>query len=326
LRNLKVVFKSEQEKYKNIKYNIMKKLLQRFSDIWKLDFLAKFFAGEKEDHKTTVLFWLASNMLVAIMLSVSLFVFLYSSSDTLVTVIDENIPENARITITDGQLTTKNIDEPFFREINAHNDDNNYDGSYAVIIDTRSDTYDITSLDAYDGGIIVVGDRVYFKDGVEFNHIIFSEVPNFSVQKNDVIHFADTYFLFPFSIIVVLFAALFMFGWLAGFRLISAFWWALLLFVLTKIFDVHCRYVTAYKAVLNFYFIPTIVVFIVGLVSVHVQLLTTLIFIAVFIANVIWIKKHPQTGVVKNVFSSVTEVDINTIQQAEKNSDKSNDV
>lgn len=296
----------------------MKKLLHRFVDVWKLDFLAEFFAGKKDDNKTTILFWITSNILVTIILSVSFCFFLYNSSSELIKAIDENVPENARITITDGQLTTENIDEPFFREVNAHNDENNYDGSYVVIIDAHSDTYDITSLDEYRGGIIVVGDRAYIKDGAEFNHIIFSDVPNFSVGKSDVISFVDQYFLFPFSVVLTLVAGIFMFIWFAGFRLISAFWWALMLFVLLKIFDLKEGYMTSYKAVLNFYFIPTVAVFIIGLVGVHVPLLTTLIFIAVFIANLIWIKKHPQTADTASVISGAAEIEAKAIKQTEE--------
>lgn len=296
----------------------MKKLLHRFVDVWKLDFLAKFFAGEKDDNKTTILFWITSNILVIVVLSVFFCVFLYNSSGELVKAIDENIPANARITVTDGQLTTENIDEPFFREVNASNNENNYDGSYVVIIDTNSNTYDITSLDEYSGGIIVVGDRAYVKDGAEFNHILFSDVPNFSFAKNNIISFVEQYYLFPFSVVLVFVAGIFMFVWFAGFRLISAFWWALMLFILTKIFDVHYGYMTSYKSVLNFYFIPTVAVFIIWLVGVHVPLLTTLIFISVFIANLIWIKKHPQIADTANVINSTTEIEAKAIKNTEE--------
>lgn len=296
----------------------MNKMLKRFVDIWKLDFLAKFFAGEKDDDKTTVLFWVTSNVLMTIILTISFGLFFYNSSDDLINTINKNVPENARITVVDGQLTTQNIDEPFFREVNTHNDGNNYDGSYVVIIDTHSNTYDLTSLDAYNGGIIVMGDRAYFKDGTEFKHVVFAEVPNFSLQKDDIINFVDRYFLFPFSVVLTLFMGLFIFMWFAGFRLIIAFWWALMLFILTKIFDIQCGYMTAYKSVLNFYFIPTVAVFILGLVGIHVPLLTTLIFIAVFIANLIWIKKHPQLESAENVLTSVTEMGVKTIKQTEE--------
>lgn len=296
----------------------MKKLLHRFVDVWKLDFLAKFFAGEKDNNKTTILFWITSNILITVALSISFFFFLYNSSGELTKTIDENIPENARITITDGQLTTENIDEPFFREVSAHNGESDYDENYVVIIDTHSNTYDITSLDEYSGGIIVVGDRAYVKDGAEFNHILFSNVPNFSVEKSNIISFVEQYFLFPFSVVLVLVAGLFMFVWFAGFRLISAFWWALMLFVLIKIFDVKYGYMTSYKAVLNFYFIPTVAVFIIRLVGVHVPLLTTLIFIAVFIANLIWIKKHPQIADTASVIKSTSEIEVKAIKQTDK--------
>ncbi|XLQ20115.1 MAG: DUF1189 family protein [Candidatus Moraniibacteriota bacterium] len=297
----------------------MKKALKRFVDIWKLDFLAKFFAGECKNNKTTISFWILSSLALSLMVAVGFCVFLCDSYDDTVALLERDIPESAQITITDGQLTTQNIDEPFFREINAHSDDNSYDGSFVIIIDTRSDAYDLTSLDEYNGGIIVLGDRAYFKDGTEFDQIVFSEIPNFTVSKDDILEFVSKYFIFPFSIILTILLGVFMFFWFSVFRLVSAFWWALMLFVLTKIFDIECKYMTAYKAVINLYFIPTVVVFMVGFLGLNIPLMTTIIFIAIFIANLLWIKKHPQVEETENVLKTIPEIKkVKIVKQSKK--------
>ncbi len=110
-----------------------------------------------------------------------------------------------------------------------------------------------------------------------------------------------------------------MFFWFSVFRLVSAFWWALMLFVLTKIFDIECKYMTAYKAVINLYFIPTVVVFMVGFLGLNIPLMTTIIFIAIFIANLLWIKKHPQVEETENVLKTIPEIKkVKIVKQSKK--------
>lgn len=297
----------------------MNKILNRFIDIWKLDFLTKFLAGEKNDNKTTIGFWIVSNFLI-VMLFVGSFMFsLMSIPGELVDYIEKNIPDNARITVTDGQLITENIDEPFFREIDANNEGISYDKKIAIIIDTYSETYDITSLDEYESGVIVLGDRIYTKNNTELNHVLLADVPNFSFSKEDLVVFIDKYFSFIFITFLTVFIGGFIFLYLAVFRLLSAFWWALMLFAIMQIFDVKESYMTAYKAVLNFYFIPMIVVFALGIIGLHVPFVTTLIFIAVFIANLIWLKRQRETKPVQNVLESVDKkANTPTITQIKK--------
>ncbi len=296
----------------------MKRLLSRFVDIWKLDFLAKFFAGEKDDKKTTILFWISSNLLITIILMVPFYLFLHNASNELMGYVNDNIANGAQIIIADGQLTTQNIEEPFFREISAQNGVSGYNESYAIIIDTQSDTYDITSLDEYRGGVVVKGDRLYFKDENKIRDIIFSNVNNLSISKEQIIEFINEYSSFLNLILFTIFVGIFVFVWFVGFRLAIAFWWALLLFMLIKIFDINEEYMTAYKAVLNLYFIPTIAVFGVSVAGFSVPMLTTLIFLAVFIANLIWIKKHPQIEEVDNLLDEIPEVEVGVVKQTEK--------
>lgn len=287
----------------------MRKILKRFIDIWKLDFLTKFLLHEKSDNKTTIWFWIISNSVLTLALLVSFSFFLIAAPSKIITVIEENIPDGARITITDGQLTTENIDEPFFREVDTSNEGINYDKKIAVIIDTHGQTYDITSLDEYEGGFLVLGDRVYTKNDTEINQLVFTEVPNLSFSKEDAITFVDKYFIFPVAVILVVVVGISIFFYFVVLRLISAFWWALMLFIIMRIFDVKESYMIAYKAVLNFYFIPAIVALALGFVVFTIPFVTTIIFVAIFIANMVWLKrqsKKESTGnFVKDVKSNI---------------------
>ncbi|MEN8252393.1 MAG: DUF1189 family protein [Patescibacteria group bacterium] len=272
----------------------MKKTLQRFIEIWKPDFLAKFFAYESHDNKTTALFWITSNFLMALIFFIFFCFALLGGKGDIIKSIEDNIVDDVRVTNTDGQLTIDNIEEPFLKEISAEAQSGDYGEDLIFIIDTKSDTYDLTSLDEYGEGILIKGDRALFKDGEEITQIIFADTPDFSVAREDVIDFVDSYFM----LVAFVFASLIgvvMFVYFAGFRLVSAFWWALMLFILTKIFDIKCGYMTAYKSVLNFYFIPLIVVFGLGVFNIGVPFLTTAIFGTVFVVNLIWIKNHTNT-------------------------------
>ncbi len=270
----------------------MKKILKQFVDIWKLDFLTKFLSQGKSDNKTTIWFWVISSFVLTLLLLILFTFFVFGSQSKIIDATEKNVPDNAHVTITDGQLTTENIDEPFFREIDVNNAGVNYGKRVAIIINTSKQVYDITSLDDYEGGILVLKDRMYVKSNTRISQFIFTDIPNISFSKKDVIEFEDKYFLFPFSVIAGIFIGVVMFFYFVILRLVSAFWWALMLFIIMRIFDVKEDYAVAYKAVLNFYFIPSVVVIILWMTGFVIPLLTTMIFLAVFIANLIWYRKQ----------------------------------
>ncbi len=297
----------------------MKNVSKRFIDIWKLDFLAKFLSYEKNDNKATIWFWIISNFVLVLILLVSFSLFLIGAPSKIVNTIESNIPDGASITIIDGQLTTENIDDPFFREIGASNEGVNYDEKIAIIVDTHGQTYDITSLDEYKEGFLILGDRAYTKDGTEIDQLVFKDVPNVSFSKEDVISGVHKYFVFPVGILLSILVGGILFFYFVVLRLVSAFWWALMLFILMRIFDIKESYITAYKAVLNFYFIPAVVVLILGLIGFAVPFITTIIFIAIFIANLIWLKRQHKNTLVKDIPSSSEKKAKNTqITQAKK--------
>lgn len=286
----------------------MKKIAQRFCDVWKLDFLSQFFIKGHKDNKTTVLFWIVCTGGVALVLTIVFLWYFHIFTQSLTSGIDRDIADGARITMTDGYLMMEGVDDPFFREFdvyNAHNDALHQ--KIAIIIDTQSVAYDITSLDEYVGGVVVLGNRLYTKDGSEINTLDFVDVENFSLTKEDVIAFIDHNAIFPIGTVIALgvfFGLVFFYGIL---RLIMALWWALLLFVLTKIFGMSVQYSMAYKAVLNLYIIPTFAVLILQFMGMEIVLLTTLIFVVIFIANLIWINKQIKKDPVESLEVSVDD-------------------
>ncbi len=280
----------------------MKKVSKRFIDIWKLDFLAKFLSHGKSDNKTTIWFWIISNLVLVLILLISFSLFLIGAPNEIVTAIEKNVPDGARITIIDGQLTTENIDEPFFREISASNKGTNYDEKIAIIVDTQGQTYDIASLDEYKEGFLILGDRAYTKDDTKINQLVFKDIPNISFAKEDVISWVHKYFLF-FAISLGILMGSILFFYFVVLRLVSAFWWALMLFIFMRIFDVRESYIIAYKAVLNFYFIPSIAVLVLGLIGFGIPFITTIIFMAIFIANLIWLKRQYEDTSVKEALN-----------------------
>lgn len=284
----------------------MNKILQRFIDVWKLDFLANFVAGKHNDQKTTIGFWFLFNAIIAIAIAFSITAFLYSAKNDLTNWISESVPDQARVSVRDGQLQTENISEPFFREIEAQNEHNKeYQGTYVIVLDTTSQAYDITSLDEYIGGMIILKDRIFVKDSNEVRQFLIADVPDFSLSKFQILNFIHEKFYFPFSVIIIIAVFVMMLIFYGLLRLIAALWWALLLFIMAKVFDVRLEYVVAYKAVLNFYLIPTFVAFLTGYVIGHIPLFVTVIFIVIFIANLMWMKKNS----VKNQVEHISQKD-----------------
>ena len=270
----------------------MKKVLRRFVDVWKLDFLAKFFAGEYRDTRTTIVFWILSNIFVVFIFTVQIFFGLMIMREGLVNGIQKNVNDGASVAFLDGQMTIENVEDPFFREIKATNEDGK-GANFVVIIDQRADTYDLNALDEYVSGVIFLHDRAYMKDGSDITQMLYADLPNFSLSKEQLLGYVDRYYTFPLSVGITIVVGIFMLFFLLCLRTIGALWWALMLYVIGLVMNVHMAYGVAYKSTLNLYFVPMIVVTLVTVFTgTQIPLLTTVIFIAVFVANLLWFKKH----------------------------------
>lgn len=269
----------------------MKKALHRFLDVWKLDFLAKFFAGEYRDTRTTVEFWILSNIVVSFIFAVQIFVGMCMVKGELINSVKENVADGASVTFQDGQMIVTGVDDPFFREMIA-TQEKGASTSSVFIIDQHANTYDLGALDEYGGGLIMLHDRAYVKDGSDITQILYADMPNFSVSKEQVIAYMQKYYVFPFAVLITILGGIFIFLFMLCVRTVGALWWAAMLYVIGLIMNVHMAFGVAYKSVLNLYLIPMLVTTLLMFVNVQIPLLTTVIFIAIFVANLLWFKKH----------------------------------
>ena len=269
----------------------MKKALHRFLDVWKLDFLAKFFAGEYRDTRTTVVFWILSNIVVSFIFAVQIFVGMCMVKGELINSVMENVADGASVTFQDGQMVVTGMDDPFFREMIA-TQEKGASTSSVFIIDQHANTYDLGALDEYGGGLIMLHDRAYVKDGSDITQILYADMPNFSVSKEQVIAYMQKYYVFPFAVLITILGGIFIFLFMLCVRTVGALWWAAMLYVIGLIMNVHMAFGVAYKSVLNLYLIPMLVTTLLMFVNVQIPLLTTVIFIAIFVANLLWFKKH----------------------------------
>lgn len=269
----------------------MKKALHRFLDVWKLDFLAKFFAGEYRDTRTTVVFWILSNIVVSFIFAVQIFVGMCMVKGELINSVKENVADGASVTFQDGQMVVTGMDDPFFREMIA-TQEKGASTSSVFIIDQHANTYDLGALDEYGGGLIMLHDRAYVKDGSDITQILYADMPNFSVSKEQVIAYMQKYYVFPFAVLITILGGIFIFLFMLCVRTVGALWWAAMLYVIGLIMNVHMAFGVAYKSVLNLYLIPMLVTTLLMFVNVQIPLLTTVIFIAIFVANLLWFKKH----------------------------------
>ena len=275
----------------------MGKIFQRFVDIWKMDFLANLVVKERGNAKLTVYFWIVSSVFVAFLLTCSFCFSAIEFKTHLVDLIEKNVSEDAKIAISMGQLSTEGIDVPFFREIAVENEHNGeYIENYVFIIDTHSQGYDITSLDEYSGGVVVLQDRMYVKDDRGINHMLFSEVSDFSVDRSQIFSFIEKNYI---GIVVLVSFVIFVAALLnyVVFRLLFLPWWAFMLWIFSRILEYPLSYGFSCKAILNFNFIPTIIIFVLVTLGLQVQfwdriILATTIFIVVFLMNLLWMKRN----------------------------------
>jgi hypothetical protein len=269
----------------------MQKIMRRFVDIWKPDFLAAFFTRDFRDRTTTILFWITSNLVVAAIFGVSLTMYLGSLKAPMVSFVEEEFHADASVAIQDGQLMLTNIEEPYFREVTASNAGSGASGDFVFIIDTTERVYNITTLDQYSAGVIALRDRVYIKDGVDMQQHLYSEIPTFAITRSDVITIIDRFYNWAVAGVAMIVLVV-MFFFFAVIRLIAAFWWALMLWIFTRIMDVKASYGMAYMAVLNLYFIPTVIIAIMSQFVLTPPFFTTAIFVAIFVVNLWWIRRN----------------------------------
>lgn len=284
----------------------MKKVLKRFVEIWKPDFIHNLTTSKKEKNlNTTIWFWVLNGFLGAFLLTGVFVVFGFIFKIGLPEMIRDfsrevGIVDEMGINFEDGVLSTQNINEPIFYE----------EEGFLFILDTKTSEYDDPSmLKDYDSGIILLKDKAYGKDDEDlgFGTAIYKdeEIPNFSMNFGELKEYINLYFpIFILAVAFVVFIVTFLI--LTVFRLITALWWALILFILSLIMKNEVSYGKAYESVLNLYFIPLLLEISLFFMGWSFKFSTLLIFLVLFLVNLFHIKNNKKEEI-ENVENKKSE-------------------
>jgi hypothetical protein len=287
----------------------MHKILHRFRDVWKVDFLATFCDSKKDDNKTTWGFWFLSSLFLAILISCGVVFALYGASEKILQGINEYVPDDAVVTMNGGLLDIQNVPQPFMKEITLNN--GNYDDEFVIVIDTQTQSFDESVLDDYMGGIVVLKDKIVAKNATQKQERNFANYKDFSVSKEEIISFLHNKSQINTTIIwIAVIVGFFAFLWFAIVRLLLSLWWAFMLYILALIAGIEEKFGTLYFAVLNLYFIPSLIVLIIGFFGFQIPLLTTMLFITIFVVNLIWMKKQPEKPVITEDIKIALDKDV----------------
>ena len=251
-------------------------------EIWKPDFLKKLL--QMDNQKTTWSFWFFYNSIVAIFFSIVAAFMLGQFLDKGLEYFAINYPQ-ARVTLENGKLSTEGFNEPIFFA----------DEKSVFIVDTKGEKYESSILDNYSAGSFIGATKIYYKTGgpsIETRVYDLSKIEqNFSLTQQEFNreikgHSAKIYW--------IVFALFFVWTmiFLAGFKLISALWWALLFWVFAMILGIkELDFKKTYYAVLNFYLIVLLFQGLCLFTQINFPFSTTLVFVFLFGLNFLKIKR-----------------------------------
>lgn len=272
----------------------MKNIWRRGIDVWKVDFLARFIGGLHKDVRTTVWFWVTINCAFAVVVSMGVLFGLLSSKPMLQEFVRTAIPDGATIAVQDGTLTLHNIDDPSLQTL-RYEESSATKTEAVLIVDTHGETYNLATLDDYEQGMALFAHKAYVKDGRKIEEVNYSDVPNFQVSKDAAEAWVNRYFI-PVVILIAVIVVVILVVMLTILHALFALWWALLLLVTGYIMHVRMPYRIAYMSVLNMYFVPLSVQVVLLVAGVEIAYVTFAIFMAVFIANMLWIHRNARPG------------------------------
>jgi len=255
-------------------------IVNRFREIFSADFLHGVLHGDKL--KGTFKFWFSVNTIATFILTIFALFQINSVVNDVLTEASNKYPD-AMISFDKGTLATSGIADPYL-----------YPGkdNTVFVIDTKGEKYDQAILNNYDAGILVAKDRIYNKkSSVETREISFKQVDNFSISEHDAVSF-----FYKFKLVIYFFLEVGMFVgiWIFynGFRLISAAWWALLLWIFFQVGGIkELTYKKSYLAILNLYVIPLLIVDSLGILGYGFLFFTTIVFLIIFVVNLVKYKK-----------------------------------
>lgn len=273
----------------------MKTLWRRCGEVWKVDFLSRFLGGLHRDIRTTVYFWIVINALAALVMTGQIFTVLYGGKTAVRDSILSFVPDGATMTLRDGVLTLNGMPDPFLHVFQEANMITESDEPTLLVIDTQGGTYDVTTLESYKQGAAILRDRVYVKGDGQINEVLYKDIADFTVSKEDGIAWIDRYFGVGVALLSVV-TGLVLFVTLVIARAVAALWWGLILWLVARIFQVVMPYKTAYLAVLNLYFVPIVVTTVLSLLGLQISYVGFVVFLAVFIANMVWMRRNPRVS------------------------------
>lgn len=268
-----------------------------------MDFLSRFLTDLHKDMRTTIIFWMIVNFIFATVFVIGAMTAMIGGKEDFRNAVQIYIPNGARLAVNDGALDIHNIPDPSLQVL--RDDD---DTQAVFIVDTRGDTYSLTTLDGYAQGIALLSDKAYIKaDDSKIESVAYRNVPNFIFSKEEFLDAVDRYFV-PVIVAVMIVTMLFLFVVLVIGRSLLALWWALVLVVTARVMRTHVSYRMAYLSVLNFYFVPTLVTIVLIPFAVQSSYLTLAVFLVVFVTNIMWMNRNRQEKVAPPV-DDVAETD-----------------
>lgn len=284
----------------------MKKVLQRFVDVWKPNFLQKLTTSKEKTLGTTIWFWVVFSVIFSFIISFYISFVVQKEFSLMADEIfnSEIISKDAELTMTDGQLSTKEIQEPFMYSAE--------DKSFFLFINTSENEEENPEiLSGYDSGLILLKDKLYSKDkdNVGYETVVYKnhEAPDFSVSFKEIEKYFNDYFILGVVIIyIVVFILIFLF--LAIFRLLTALWWALLLFLICLITKNKISYGKSYEVILNLYFVILPIELFLLFIEMNIPFSTFIIFSIIFSINLFNIKNNKNENKVDEKIDSKKEV------------------
>ncbi|MBD3299752.1 MAG: DUF1189 domain-containing protein, partial [Candidatus Moranbacteria bacterium] len=210
---------------------------------------------EEKNHLSSWAFWFLSNTLVTLIVGIYLFFAINKGILEFELFLRDEIGQ-AQVTLEDGVLRTTGLEEPFIFESKEENS--------VFIVDTKSDQYQEDFLKEYDQGFILK-DRIFYSKNNKFEPV--SAIPytemgqkvEFNITKQKVLDWVrENRNVFISIALVIAICVIWLFFNLL--RLLSALWWAFVLWIMALIFNIrNFTYKVSYLAVLNLLFVPLVI-------------------------------------------------------------------
>jgi hypothetical protein len=254
----------------------MKAVLKRFLEVWKPDFLQKI--SQSDNQKTTWFFWFFYNSIAALIISIFIIFTVAGVLNRGMEYFEKNYPD-AKISLENGKLSTEGLREPILWA----------EEGTAFVLDTKNEKYDVSILDKYEKGYFIGSDKIYNKgenSSIETKIYDLSKTnKNFSITEKEL-HKKLQENLGKIYLLVFILTLVLMIIFLAGFKLVSAFLWALIFWGLALLVGIKkMTFKETYYGVLNFYFIVLIFQVIMSFANIDFPFSTTLIFLLLFALN-----------------------------------------